>query len=73
MQVVGVDITVQPPSFAVDLGESVRETEAHRLRTRKAGAAPPSASVQQALMIAALFPEAQQAGTAEAEDGGFGR
>ena len=42
IQVVGVDVTVEPPSFAVDLGESVRETEAHRLRLRHLGTAPPS-------------------------------
>jgi len=40
---------VQPPSYAVDLGESVRETEAHRLRQRQPGTAPPSVPGQQAL------------------------
>ena len=67
-----MDITVQPPSFAVDLGESVRETEAHRLRARKPGEAPPSAPVQQSLVGAEAPAVAQQAGTAEAEDGDFG-
>ena len=67
-----MDITVQPPSFAVDLGESVRETEAHRLRTRKAGAAPPSAPAQESLVRAEPSAVDQQAGTAEAEEGDFG-
>ena len=67
-----MDITVQPPSLAVDLGESVRETEAHRLRTRQAGEAPPGAPAQQFLVRAEVPAIAQQAGTAEAEDGDFG-
>ena len=67
-----MDITVQPPSFAVDLGESVRETEAHRLRLRNAGEAPPSAPAQEFLVRAEVPAVAQQAGTAEAEDGDFG-
>ena len=72
MQVVGVDITVQPPSFAVDLGESVRETEAHRLCSRKAGEAPPSAPAQESLVGAEAPAADQQAGTVDAEEGDFG-
>ena len=64
-----MDITVQPPSFAVDLGESVRETEAHRLHTRKAGEAPPSAPSHVGAEVPSV---AQQAGAADAEDGDFG-
>ena len=68
-----MDITVQPPSFAVDLGESVRETEAHRLRARQTGEAPPpSAPAQESRVRAEAPAAAQQAGTDEAEDGDFG-
>ena len=43
-QVVSVDMTVHPPSYAVDLGGNVRETEAPRLRPRGLReAAPPPA------------------------------
>lgn len=44
-QVVSVDMTVHPPSYAVDLGGNVRETEAPRLRPRGPGEpAPPPAA-----------------------------
>lgn len=51
-----MDITVEPPSYAVDLGESVRETEAHRLQLRQPGEAPPSAPAQQPLAGPAAAP-----------------
>jgi hypothetical protein len=41
-QVVAVDRAVQPPSYAVRVGGSVRETEAERLRPRGPGQAPPA-------------------------------
>ena len=41
-QVLSVDRAVQPPSYAVQVGGSVRETEAERLRLRCAGQPPPS-------------------------------
>jgi len=41
-QVVAVDRAVQPPSYAVRVGGSVRETEAERLRPRSPGQAPPA-------------------------------
>jgi hypothetical protein len=34
VQVVAVDMAVYPPSYGVMIGESIRETEASRLRTR---------------------------------------
>ena len=57
IQVVGVDVTVEPPSFAVDLGGSVRETEAHRLRLRHLGTTPPSVPAQGPLPSAAPAPQ----------------
>lgn len=50
-------MTVEPPSFAVDLGESVRETEAHRLRLRHLGTAPPSVPAERPLPSAAPAPQ----------------
>ena len=41
VQVLSVDRAVQPPSYAVQVGSSVRETEAERLRLRCAGQLPP--------------------------------
>lgn len=41
LQVLSVDRAVQPPSYAVQVGGSVRETEAERLRLRCAGQPPP--------------------------------
>ncbi|CAL8469853.1 g9395 [Coccomyxa elongata] len=43
-KVVSVDMTVHPPSYAVDLGGNVRETEAPRLRPRPGEPAPPPAA-----------------------------
>lgn len=68
-QVVSVDVTVDPPSYAVELGESVRETESHRLQLRQAGEAPPSVPAQRPLAIPAGAP--QQAAL-ELEDDDFG-
>ena len=68
-QVVSVDVTVDPPSYAVDLGESVRETESHRLQLRQAGEAPPSVPAQRPLAGPAAAP--QQA-SLELEDDDFG-
>ncbi|KAK9916034.1 hypothetical protein WJX75_007609 [Coccomyxa subellipsoidea] len=43
-KVVSVDVTVDPPSYAVDLGGNIRETEGPRLRPRGPGdTAPPAA------------------------------
>ena len=42
LQVLSVDRAVQPPSYAVQVGGSVRETEAERLRLRCAGQPPPA-------------------------------
>ncbi len=42
-QVVSVDVTVDPPSYAVDLGGNIRETEAPRLRPRGPGESAPPA------------------------------
>lgn len=50
-------MTVEPPSFAVDLGGSVRETEAHRLRLRHQGTAPPSVPAHKPLPSAAPAPQ----------------
>ena len=61
-----MDITVDPPSYAVDLGESVRETEAHRLQPRQAGEAPPSVPAQRPLAVPTAVP--QQAALAEGDD-----
>ena len=69
VQVVSVDVTVDPPSYAVDLGDSVRETEAHRLQPRQAGEAPPSVPAQRPLADPALEP--QQA-VLDEEDDDFG-
>ena len=64
-----MDITVDPPSYAVDLGESVRETEAHRLQPRQAGEALPSVPAQRPLAVPTAVP--QQAALEE-EDDDFG-
>ncbi|EIE25674.1 hypothetical protein COCSUDRAFT_60688 [Coccomyxa subellipsoidea C-169] len=42
-KVVSVDVTVDPPSYAVDLGGNIRETEAPRLRPRGPGESAPPA------------------------------
>ena len=66
-----MDITVEPPSYAVDLGESVRETEAHRLQLRQPGEAPPSVPAQRPLAGPAATPQ-QAALDLDLEDDDFG-
>lgn len=67
-----MDITVQPPSYAVDLGESIRETEAHRLRARQPGEAPPSAPAQRSVSSASEPLAAPQPAALEEEEDAFG-
>jgi hypothetical protein len=60
LQVVGVDLTVQPPSYAVDLGGgSVRETEGPRLLPRNSTQTPSAATT--AFMPHPLHPGAATA------------
>ncbi|BDA43861.1 hypothetical protein COCOBI_05-0410 [Coccomyxa sp. Obi] len=63
-KVVSVDLTVHPPSYAVDLGGNVRETEAPRLRPRGPGDSSPPPTVPpggNTFVLPAPLPPSQKA------------
>lgn len=71
-ELVVVDVTVQPPSYAIHIsgsaeGSALRETEASRLRPRQPGSArPPSAAQQQSAAAAAAAAAAEKRAAASA-------
>ncbi|KAL4457478.1 hypothetical protein ABPG75_012343 [Micractinium tetrahymenae] len=71
-EVVVVDVSVQPPSYAIHIsgsaaGSALRETEASRLRPRQPGSVPPpSAAQQQSAAAAAAAAAAEKRAAASA-------